>query len=136
MYNIEDQGWVMLDPVNSLHVQVATVTLTTNGNQLQVLMKVNHDSPSKGDFVLPCSILREDQEVEEAGVELAAQYEVHGMKLEQSSTFSFPRIDPRSRVMTVALVGAVPAARLEWVAQSKELALIEISMEGGVAVLS
>ncbi len=54
MYNIEDQGWEMLDPMHALHVSVTPVILTTNGNQLQVLMKNNFDGPSKGEFVRDC----------------------------------------------------------------------------------
>ena len=136
MFGYGEENWEMLDPVHALHVSVAPVILTTDGDQLQVLMKNNFDGPSKGEFVLPHSVLPQDQVIEETAAELMDRHDLGGVKLEQASTFSFPRIDPRSRVMTVGLLGAVPAGRLEWARHRNDTALVDIKMEGSTAMLS
>jgi 8-oxo-dGTP diphosphatase len=131
-----DEAWTRHDPVDALHVQVAVTLLTYNEGRLQVLMREHHEGPNTGCFVLPHQIMRDDQTLEELAQELCGEYALAGIKLEQTPALSFPRIDPRSRVMSVGFVGAVPHEALAWVAGSNDVVLIDIEMEGDTAMLS
>lgn len=136
MYIPEDESWSMLDPVHAVHASVALIILASDGGRLQVVMEENHDGPHSGKFVLPNTIVRADQTLEEAARELAYSYDLGDIKLDQSSTFSHLQIDPRSRVMTVGFFGAVPQSRLGFVAASNDVCLIDITRDGDEALLS
>jgi 8-oxo-dGTP diphosphatase len=136
MFGEEDERWERLDPVDALHASVSLTILANLGNQLQVMMQDNHEGPYSGKFVLPHQILRDDQTIEEVAKELCAAYDLDGTELEQVGAFSFPRIDPRSRVMTVGFAGAVPRHQLGSLLSRNDLAMVDITMERGVALLS
>jgi 8-oxo-dGTP diphosphatase len=136
MFNDPDERWTRLDPVDALHVAVSLTILVNNGNQLQVLMQETHEGPYSGHFVLPHQVLTDELTIEETAEALCATFEVAGTRLEQIASFSCARIDPRSRVMTVGFVGAVPRAHLEWLEGSNDVALVDIEMEPGIAMLS
>lgn len=136
MYIPDDETWSMLDPVDAMHVAVSLVVLANNEGQLQVLMQENEDGPYTGEFVLPSAIVRAEQTADEAARELYRSYGFLDVAFQQSACFSHTQIDPRGRVMTIGYVGAVPRARLAFVAASNNLALIDITMDGEDALLS
>jgi 8-oxo-dGTP diphosphatase len=136
MFDNVDEAWEMLDPVDATHVAVSVTILTNDGPQLQVLMQDNHEGPYTGHFVLPNKIMSEEEMAEVAADELCDSLGLPGTRLEQIGFFSCPRIDPRGRVMNVSFVGTVPRASLGWVIARNDLALIDIEMENGIALLS
>jgi len=131
-----EETWNMLDPLDAAHVATSMVILTNKDEQLQVLMQENHEGPFAGKFTLPNMLVSGELTIEDASTSLKAHFELADLKLEHSSTFSYPWLDPRGRVINIAMVGAAPRSRLNLLMTRNDLALIDVQIVDGEAFLS
>ncbi|MCK6547448.1 NUDIX hydrolase [Myxococcota bacterium] len=96
-----------------LAVAVDVVVLTVVDGALRVLLTRRKRAPFEGKWSLPGGFVGPDESADEAASrELRAKTGVADIFLEQLYTFSAPRRDPRTRVVSIAYYALVAAERL------------------------
>ena len=91
-------------------VTVDLVLMTILDGAPAVLLKRRGEHPFLGDWALPGSFVRMDEDLDEAARRiLASEARMDGAYIEQLYTFGAPQRDPRTRVITVAYFALLPA---------------------------
>jgi len=84
---------------------------TVAGDELHILLIKREAEPFKGSWALPGGFITETETLDDcAARELAEETGVNGAHLVPFATFSDPKRDPRSRVITAAYLALVPAS--------------------------
>ncbi|PYE53525.1 NUDIX hydrolase [Deinococcus yavapaiensis] len=113
-------------------VTVDVVLLTVLDGDLHVLLIRRDEHPCKGCWSLPGGFIRMTESLDEAAARvLNDKAHLQGVYAEQLYTFGAPRRDPRTRVLSVAYVALVNAARLRPVEDDRiRLALLHVDWQG------
>ncbi len=95
-------------------VTVDVVIFSVVEGELKVLLVKRKNWPFEGTWAIPGGFVEMDESLEEAAArELYEETGVKGVYLEQFYTFGRPGRDPRTRVISVAYLTLVDAARLQ-----------------------
>ena len=113
-------------------VTVDVVLLTVLGGELHTLLIRRDEHPFKGAWSLPGGFVRMAEALDEAAARvLHDKVHLQGVYAEQLYTFGAPNRDPRTRVLSVAYVALVDAARLQHVQNDAiRLAPLRVEWEG------
>ena len=94
-------------------VSVDVVLLSVTADALVTLLVQRQDHPFRGRFVLPGGFVRMSESLEDCAERVLSEKAALGrVFLEQLYTFGDVRRDPRTRVLSIAYVALVAAARL------------------------
>ncbi len=113
-------------------VTVDILIFTVQARRLRLLLVKRASLPFRDRWAVPGGFLRMDESAEEAAVRrIREEAGVEGVHLEQLYTFSAVDRDPRTRVISIAYLAAVPAGRLSFGAgeETAEAALFTVSGE-------
>ncbi len=111
-------------------VTVDILIFTVQKRKLKLLLVRRAAMPYRGRWAIPGGFLRMDESAEEAAARrIREEAGVENVHLEQLYTFSAVDRDPRTRVISVAYLAAVPAGRLQFGAgeEAEEAALYTVS---------
>ena len=128
----EQQYLQSYDPSRFEHpsVTVDILVFTVSDKKLRLLLIRRNEHPYLGKWAVPGGFLRMDESAEEAAARrIREEAGVEGAHLEQLYTFSAVDRDPRTRVISIAYLAAVPADKLRFLAGTgaDEAALFEVS---------
>ena len=128
----EQQYLQNYDPSQFEHpsVTVDILIFTVSDKKLRLLLIRRNEHPYLGKWAVPGGFLRMDESAEEAAERrIREEAGVEGVHLEQLYTFSAVDRDPRTRVISIAYLAAVPADKLRFLAGTgaDEAALFEVS---------
>lgn len=115
-------------------VTVDVVLLTALHGELHALLVRRDEHPFKGAWSLPGGFIRMSEALDDAAARvLHDKARLEGVYAEQLYTFGTPNRDPRTRVLSVAYVALVNAARLQHVqSDAVRLAGLRVEWEGEV----
>lgn len=128
----EQQYLQSYDPSRFEHpsVTVDILVFTVSDKKLRLLLIRRNEHPYLGKWAVPGGFLRMDESAEEAAARrIREEAGVEGAHLEQLYTFSAVDRDPRTRVISIAYLAAVPADKLRFLAGTgaDEASLFEVS---------
>ena len=115
----EQQYLQSYDPSRFEHpsVTVDILVFTVSDKKLRLLLIRRNEHPYLGKWAVPGGFLRMDESAEEAAARrIREEAGVEGAHLEQLYTFSAVDRDPRTRVISIAYLAAVPADKLRFLA--------------------
>lgn len=115
---------------DALHMTVAVVLLTFDGDTLQVLMVEDQSESSGGRLALPTAYVRNDQQIDEAARDLLFhEVRFDDAHTEQFYTFSAPYRDEEARTMCCAYIGAASPGELAFTAMINDKSLIDVRLD-------
>ena len=98
-------------------VTVDILIFTVFQRKLHLLLVMRRAYPFLGKWALPGGFLRMDESAEEAAARILSEKAgVSGVHLEQLYTFSSVDRDPRTRILSIAFLAAVPFGKLRFAA--------------------
>lgn len=101
-------------------VTVDLVLFTVGEKRLKIMLTKRVEDPFQGIWSLPGGFLKTDESLDDAARRvLHEKTGVRDVYMEQLYTFSNPKRDPRSRVITVAYIALIPWQNLPQPASSK-----------------
>lgn len=135
----EQQYLQNYDPSQFEHpsVTVDILIFTVSDKKLRLLLIRRNEHPYLGKWALPGGFLRMDESADEAAARrVREEAGVENVHLEQLYTFSAVDRDPRTRVLSISYLAAVPSRKLHYLAGigADEAALFEVSGITGQSV--
>lgn len=110
-----------------LAVAVDVVVLTVAAGALKVLLTRRTREPFKGQWSLPGGFIGAEESADQAAArELTAKTSVSGVFLEQLYTFTAPRRDPRTRVISIAYYALIAQERLASAGGTRESRWLDV----------
>lgn len=113
----EQQYLLNYDPSRFEHpsVTVDILIFTVSERKLHLLLIRRNGHPFLGKWAIPGGFLRMDESADEAAARrIREEAGVENVHLEQLYTFSAVDRDPRTRVLSIAYLAAVPSGRLQF----------------------
>ena len=112
-------------------VTVDILVFTIRERKLHLLMVKRGAYPYYGKWALPGGFLRMDESAEEAAARIISEKAgVSGVHMEQLYTFSSVERDPRTRVLSIAFLAAVPYGKLRFAAGTSASDACLFAVEG------
>ena len=135
----EQQYLQNYDPSQFEHpsVTVDILIFTVSDKKLRLLLIRRNEHPYLRKWALPGGFLRMDESADEAAARrVREEAGVENVHLEQLYTFSAVDRDPRTRVLSISYLAAVPSGKLHYLAGigADEAALFEVSGITGQSV--